>query len=148
MNCTRPVLLDALRAGDLFTFVPDPDHDQPVYRREPRGYRPALGGAFVRHSPDTRVYRHDPAWAMPSQGPSAPLPPFAHKALERLQDDHALRTGVQLDLLPDAYAQASGRTCDLSTRGDAHRACARRFGATFLPLALAGEAGQATGARA
>jgi hypothetical protein len=148
MNCTRPVLLNTLRAGDLFTFAQDAGHDQPVYIRGRGGYRLALGSALVRHSLDTRVYRHDPEWAMPPQDRPRPLPPFAHKALERLQDDHALRTGVQLDALLDAYAQASGRTCDLSTRGDAHRACARRFGASFLPLALAGEAGQAKGARA
>jgi len=145
MNCTRPVLLAALRAGDLFTFAPDPDHNQPVYRREPRGYRPAPGGPLVRHSPDTRVYRHDPAWAMPSQDRPRPLPPFAHKALDRLQDNHALRTGVQLEALLDAYALVSGRTCDAPTHGDAHRACACRFGASFLPLALAGDA---KGARA
>ncbi|WP_038214912.1 hypothetical protein [Xenophilus azovorans] len=144
MNTHRPILLDALRVGELFTFASDPGHAQPVYLRGRGGYRPALGGPLVRHSADTRVYRHDPGWAMLTKARTEPLPSFARTAVERLAADHALRTAAQLDALLDAYVQDRGLACDEDARRDAHRACAHRFGATFLSLAVARGA---TGAR-
>ena len=68
------------------------------------------------------------------------LPLFAKVAIERLDADHALRTGVQLDALLDAYAKTYGLACDEHTRFSAQYICERRFGATFLPLTVAGHA--------
>ena len=70
------------------------------------------------------------------------LPLFAKVAIERLDADHALRTGVQLDALLDAYAKTYGLACDEHTRLSAQYICERRFGATFLPLAIAAHANE------
>lgn len=70
------------------------------------------------------------------------LPLFAKVAIERLDADHALRTGVQLDALLDAYAKTYGLACDEHTRFSAQYICERRFGASFLPLKVAGHANE------
>ncbi|MEJ8816123.1 hypothetical protein WKW77_34085 [Variovorax ureilyticus] len=70
------------------------------------------------------------------------LPLFAKVAIERLDADHALRTGVQLDALLDAYAKTYGLACDEHTRFSAQYICERRYGATFLPLAIAAHANE------
>ena len=91
--------------------------------------------------------------ATPAQGDCLPmfrsapepfqyLPIFAKVAIERLDADHALRTGVQLDALLDAYAKTYGLACDEHTRYSEHYICERRYGATFLPLAIAGHANE------
>lgn len=89
--------------------------------------------------------------ATPAQGAGDPmfrsapepfqyLPLFAKVAIERLDADHALRTSVRLDALLDAYAKTYSLACDEHTRFSAQHICERRFGATFLPLAMAGHA--------
>ena len=70
------------------------------------------------------------------------LPLFAKVAIERLDADHVLRTGAQLNALLDAYAKTYGLVCDEHTRYSAHYLCERRFGATFLPLTVASPASE------
>ena len=95
----------------------------------------ATAHATTKRGGDEPMFRSAPE-------PFQYLPLFAKVAIERLGADHALRTGVQLDALLDAYAKTYGLACDVHTRFSAQTICERRFGATFLPLTVAGHANE------